>query len=203
MARLLLIRHAPTAETGKTLSGRLPGIHLGEEGRALAQETSERLRNLRIRAVYASPIERTWETAQIIAEPHRVAPLVEDGLLEVDYGSWSGRSLASLYRLKAWRTVQTTPSRMRFPGGESIADAQRRAVGACERMAAENGKGTIAAVSHSDVIKSIVSHYAGQPLDLFQRIVISPTSVTVIDIPRQGIPTLVAVNSTGGAGSWR
>lgn len=203
MARLLLIRHAPTPETGSKLTGRLPGVGLGDAGRQAAQLTADRLADLRLAAVYASPMERTWETAEIVAEPHRLQPVAEDGLLEVDYGRWAGRSLKSLSKLKSWWTVQITPSRMTFPEGEGLADAQRRAVATCERLAARHGKDTIALVSHSDIIKAVVSHYLGQPFDLFQRVTISTASVTVIDVPRQGIPVVMAVNATGAGGSWR
>jgi probable phosphomutase (TIGR03848 family) len=203
MARLLLIRHAPTAETGVRLTGRLSGVGLDENGQRIAERTADRLSDVKLRAVYTSPIERTRETAEIVARPHGLDPVIEDGLIEVDYGTWSGRTLKSLYRLKAWRTVQITPSRMVFPEGESLADAQRRAVATCERLADRHRHDTIALVSHSDVIQSILSHYLGQPLDLFHRIAISPSSVTVIDVPRQGLPVVVAVNTTGARGSWR
>lgn len=203
MARLLLIRHAPTAETGVRLTGRLPGVGLDEKGRAVAERTAARLADLKVKAVYSSPIERTWETAEIVARAHGLDPIAEDGVVEVDYGAWSGRTLKSLYRLKAWRTVQMTPSRMVFPEGEALADAQRRAVATCERLADRHGSDTIALVSHSDVIQSILSHYLGQPLDLFSRIVVSAGSVSVIDLPRQGFPMVLAVNGTGAEGSWR
>ncbi len=203
MARILLIRHAPTPETGSKLTGRLPGVSLGDAGVAMARDTARRLAGVKIAAVYSSPIERTWETALEIAEPHRVVPEKEDGLLEVDYGSWSGRTLKSLYPLKAWRTVMHTPSRMTFPGGESLADVQRRAVATCEMLARRHPKHTIAAVSHGDVIKSILSHYLGQPLDLFQRIVVAPASVSVVDLPRDGLPRVTAINTDGGAASWK
>ncbi|MGA7270163.1 MAG: histidine phosphatase family protein [Acidimicrobiia bacterium] len=195
MARLLLIRHAPTDETGKRLTGRLPGAHLDDQGRGMAQSTADALSEVKLKAIYSSPLERTRETAEIIARPHGLEPVVHDGLLEVDYGKWSGRTLKSLYRLKAWHTVQVTPSRMTFPDGESIAAAQRRAVDTCEALADRHGKDTIALVSHSDIIKAILSHFLGQPLDLFQRIVISPASVSVVDLPRQGLPTLVTMNA--------
>lgn len=201
MARLLLIRHAPTAETGAKLTGRLPGVSLGDEGRRQAEATARWLSHLRLKAVYASPIERTWETAEIVAAPHRLSPIEHEGFLEVDYGAWSGRSLSSLYKLKAWRTVVMTPSRMTFPHGESLAGAQRRAVAACEQLAQRHASDTIAVVSHSDIIQATVSHYLGQPLDLFQRITISPASVTVLDLPRQGFPSLVSVNGLPEAAS--
>lgn len=160
----------------------------------MAQSTADALSGTKLKAIYSSPIERTWETAQIIAQPQGLEPIAEEGLLEVDYGRWSGRTLRSLYRLKAWQTVQTTPSRMTFPEGESIADAQRRAVDTCEALAGRHGKDTIALVSHADIIKAILSHFLGQPLDLFQRIVVSPASVSAIDLPRQGLPTLLTMN---------
>lgn len=203
MARLLLIRHAPTPETGHKLTGRLPGVDLAEEGRAIAGATAQRLAGFHISAVYSSPIERTWQTAEIVAAEHRLEPHVEEGLIEVDYGRWSGRTLKSLYKLKAWHTVQITPSRMVFPDGEGIGEAQSRAVAACERLAADHARSTIVLVSHSDIIKAVLSHYLGQPLDLFDRIAVDPASVSVIDVPRQGIPRVIAINSSGSEGGWR
>lgn len=202
MTRLLLIRHAPTPETGTKLTGRLPGVSLGETGIAVAKATSERLAAVKVKAIYSSPIERTWETAIEVARPHQLKPIKHNGFIEVDYGNWSGRTLKSLYKLKAWRTVQLTPSRMVFPGGESIAGAQARAVRACEELAAKHNKDTIAVVSHSDIIKSIVAHYLGSPLDQFQRIGTNPGSVTVLDLPAGGVPRVVAVNTNGDPLTW-
>lgn len=169
---------------------------------ARARDTASRLAGVRIAAVYASPIERTWETAQAVAEPHGVTPIAEDGLLEVDYGAWSGRTLASLSKLKAWRVVQETPSRFVFPEGEGLLEAQHRAVQTVARLAAGHKKKTIALVSHADIIKAVVSHHLGQPFDLFQRIGVSPTSVSVLDIPDAGPPRVVAVNTNGDPTSW-
>lgn len=203
MARLLLIRHAPTPETGTKLTGRLPGVSLGDSGVEIAKGTAQRLAGVKIKAIYSSPIERTWETATEVAAVQGLQPIKHDGLLEVDYGAWSGRTLKSLYRLKAWRTVQLTPSRMVFPEGESLAAAQARAVATCEELASRHGKDTIAAVSHSDIIKSIVAHYLGSPLDQFQRIGVAPASVSVLDLPNGGIPRVLAVNTSGDPISWQ
>lgn len=200
MARLVLVRHAPTAETGTRLTGRLPGVSLDERGRRIAEQTAGLLAEVRLAAVYASPIERTWETAAIIAAPHRLEPIRHDGLLEVDYGRWSGRTLASLVRLKAWQTVQRTPSRMVFPDGEPLARAAARAVEACESLAAAHRSKTIALVTHADIIKAVLGHYLGQPIDLFQRIVVSPGSLSVVDLPPGGMPAVVAVNTLPGGG---
>ena len=203
MARILLIRHAPTPETGSKLTGRLPGVSLGERGTEIARATAERLSGLKMKALYASPIERTWETAQQVGAVQGLEPIRHDGFIEVDYGTWSGRTLKSLYKLKAWRTVQMTPSRMVFPEGESIAGAQARAVAACEELAAKHKGDMIAAVSHSDIIKSIVAHYLGSPLDQFQRIGISPASVTVLNLPAGGVASLAAINTNGDPLTWQ
>jgi probable phosphomutase (TIGR03848 family) len=203
MARILLIRHAPTPETGTRLTGRLPGVSLGEKGVEIARQTAGRLAGIKLAAVYASPIERTWETALEVAAFHGLSPIADDGLLEVDYGSWSGRTLKSLYPLKAWKVVQHTPSRMRFPGGETLIDAQTRAVTTIERLAAAHRRGTVAAVTHADVIKAVVAHHLGTPLDLFQRIGVAPASVSVLDLPADGPPRVVAVNTNGDPESWR
>ncbi len=203
MARILLIRHAPTPETGTRLTGRLPGVSLGTEGTRRAQEVAQRLESVKLSAIYASPIERTWETAHEIGLVQGKTPVAEDGLLEVDYGAWSGRTLKSLYRLKAWRVVQTTPSRMEFPDGETLADAQRRAVATIERIAREHSRQTVAAVTHADIIKAILAHFLGTPLDLFQRIGVSPTSVSVVDIPAEGQPRILAMNTNGDPDTWR
>lgn len=203
MTRLLLIRHAPTAETGKKLTGRLPGVPLGEAGLEVARRTAANLATAGIDVVYASPIERTWETALEIAALHKLSPIAHDGLLEVDYGDWSGRTLAALYKLKAWKVVQMTPSRMVFPNGESLLGAQERAVRTTESIAAAHRKKTVALVTHADVIKAIVSHYIGQPLDLFQRVGVAPASVSVIDLPTDGPPQVVAINTNGDPATWR
>ncbi len=197
MARLILVRHAPTPETGTKLTGRLPGVSLGPAGREVAEQTAERLAACRPAAVYTSPIARTRETAEIVAARHGLTPVVEEGIQEVDFGTWQGRSLAQLRRLKLWRQVITTPSQVRFPDGESFPEMQTRAVEACNRLAAAAGSKTIIAVSHADVIKAIVAHYLGQPLDLFQRIAIAPASVSIVHVPRQGAPMVETVNSFG------
>jgi probable phosphoglycerate mutase len=200
MARLVLVRHAPTPETGTRLTGRLPGVSLDERGRRIAERTADHLAGVRLAAVYASPIERTWETAVIVASRHGLEPVRHDGLLEVDYGRWSGRTLKSLARLKAWQTVQRTPSRMVFPEGEALAAAAARAVETCESLAAGHRTKTIALVSHADIIKAVLGHYLGQPLDLFQRIAVSPGSVSVVDLPPGGMPIVAAVNTLPGGG---
>lgn len=197
MATLLLIRHAPTPETGSRLTGRLPGVSLGDGGIVAAERTAQNLSGTKLKRLYASPIERTMETATIIGGPHGLAPIVEEGMIEIDFGSWAGRSFGQLRRTKLWSTVQVAPSRVRFPGGESFLEAQHRAVVACDRIADEAGKATVAIVSHSDVIKLVVSHYLGQPIDLFQRINIATTSVSVVHLTPGAPPFVDVINGQG------
>lgn len=197
MARLLLIRHAPTPETGKRLTGRIAGVSLGPKGEAIARKTADRLAEVKLVGVYTSPIDRTAETAAIIATPHGLTPITEEGVTEVDFGTWEGKTLAQMRRLKLFKHVVSTPSQVTFPDGESFPDVQTRAVAACNRIASATGKGTAAVVSHSDVIKTILAHYLGQPLDLFQRLVIAPASVSVVHVPAEGAPRVETINSFG------
>jgi probable phosphoglycerate mutase len=195
VARLYLIRHASTSETGKRLTGRLPGVGIDPAGRSAAEHTAAALGAVRLAAIYTSPLRRCRETARIVAGPHGIDPVPYRSLIEVDYGSWSGRTLNSLKRTTLWHRLFSAPSRTRFPGGESLREVQGRAVAACEELAAAHPRHEIALVSHGDVIKAVVAHYLGTPLDLFQRIVVDPGSVTVIDLPADGkSPRVAAVN---------
>ena len=197
MATLVLVRHATTAATGKRLGGWTPGVHLDAPGVAQAEATAGRLADQPVTAVYASPLERTQETAASVAEPHGLEVRTRRGLGEVDYGDWTNKPLGQLRRRKAWEIVQRTPSRMQFPGGESIRAAQARVVDETEALAAEHAGETIVCVSHADVIKAVVAHHLGMPLDAFQRLVIAPASVTVLHLPDGGHPLLVRFNDTG------
>jgi probable phosphomutase (TIGR03848 family) len=193
---LVLLRHATTPATGKRLGGRKPGVHLDAAGRLQAEAAARRLARLPVSAVYASPLERTRETAAPVARAHGLSARIERGILEVDYGDWTDRSLASLRRLALWRTVQQAPSRVTFPGGESIRAAQQRAVEATERIAAAHPGGTVVLVSHADVIKAVLAHHLGLGLDLFQRLVISPASSSVLVLPDGAAPVVVSINDT-------
>ncbi len=200
---MLLIRHAPVSTTGKVLYGREPGHHITEEGLAAARELARRLRTVEIQAVYCSPTERTKETAAEIAEPHGHTPLAEADLMEVDYGEWTGQELAKLYKLPEWKTVIRQPSRIRFPGGESLAEAQLRGVRVCEELVGRHPEGAIAIVTHSDIIRLVLGFYLGQPLDFLSRLTVSPTSVSVLDISKKGGVMVTAINTNGDPSSWQ
>jgi len=194
---VLFVRHGQTPTTGTTLPGQAPGLHLGDKGRSQAQVAASRIAGVpSVAAVYASPMERTRETAAPIARARKLRVRQAKGLIECDFGKWTGRKLADLRKLNAWRTVQRYPSGFRFPGGESFSGMQTRAVECVQNLVECHGGETIVAVSHADVIKAIVASATGTHLDLFQRIVISPCSVTAILYTADG-PIVLTVNSTG------
>lgn len=196
---VLLVRHGQTPTTGTTLPGRAPGLHLADTGVAQAEAAADRIRPLaaKVAAVYASPLERTQETAAPIAKAVKKRVRTDAGLLECDFGGWTGKSLKDLAKLPEWKTVQRYPSGFRFPKGESFAEMQARITGAIDRLVARHPGETIVAVSHADPIKAAVAQALGTHLDLFQRIVISPCSVTAVLYTDAG-PVVLSVNSTGG-----
>jgi probable phosphoglycerate mutase len=195
---VLLVRHGTTPTTGKMLPGRAGGLHLSEKGRAQAAAAAERIAGLTKApsAVYASPLERTRETAAPIAKALGLRVRTAPGLVEVDVGEWTEKPLARLYRTKEWPTVQRWPGGFRFPGGESFAEMSVRSMDAVLGLVAEHPGQTIVAVSHADPIKAIVAAAAGVPLDLMQRLAISPCSISAILFTGGG-PVVLCVNSTG------
>lgn len=197
MTEILLIRHAINdwVATGR-LAGWTPGVHLSPDGQKQAVALGEHLAEARITAIYASPLERTLETAQAIAQHYpglSVEPL--EGVGEVRFGDWQGAKLKALSRESLWKTVQLYPSRAQFPRGEAIRQAQIRAVDAIELLVRRHPRGRVAVVSHSDIIKLVVTYYLGAPLDAFQRIEISPASTTLLYLGSDR-PTLLRVNDT-------
>lgn len=195
---VLLVRHGLTPTTGKVLPGRASGLHLADAGRDQAVAAAERISPLKIDAVYTSPLERAKETAAPIAKACGLRPRVVRGLNECDFGDWTGRSLKLLMRRKEWGTVQRAPSTFTFPGGESFMGMQHRMVTTLDDLRAQHAGGTIVCVSHADTIKAAIAHALGTHLDLFQRIVVSPCSISVLSWSGGG-PVVLATNSTGRA----
>jgi probable phosphoglycerate mutase len=197
MALILLIRHGENeyTKTGK-LAGWTKGVSLNEAGRKQAQALAARLKPLPIKHIYSSPLERARETAAPLAEALGLSVNVRDGLGEVRYGEWTGKSLKRLGRQKLWRVVQNQPSAMQFPQGETMRGVQLRLVDELERIARAHPKDLVAVFGHSDPIKMVVAFYLGMPLDLFQRIQIQTGSVTMLRLG-QGSPSLVKLNDTG------
>jgi probable phosphomutase (TIGR03848 family) len=197
MTILLLIRHGQNDWVSKKrLAGRIAGVHLNAEGKKQAKAAAERLAHLPIKAIYSSPLERCWETAEAIAEPHQLPILELDEVMEVRYGQWEGEKLKKLAKQPEWAAVQHFPSRFRFPDGESLLEVQQRAVAALEQVSSKHEKEMIAVVSHADVIKLVLAHYLGVHIDLFQRIGLSPASVSVVALSKHGMQVL-RVNDDG------
>ena len=194
---VLLVRHGQTPTTGATLPGRAKGLHLADSGVAQAQAAAERIAGLKnVAAVYASPLERTRETAKPIAAARGLKVQIHRGLLECEFGDWTGAKLSDLRKLPEWRTVQSYPSGFRFPNGESFAEMQTRMVGTIDELVARHPGQTIVAVSHADPIKAALAQALGTHLDLFQRSVVSPCSISAV-LYSSGGPAVLASNSTG------
>jgi len=192
MPLLLFIRHGENDFMKKgRLAGRLPGVHLNQEGRLHAQATAEKLKEAPLKAIYSSPLERAFETAEIIAQPHGLPVTVRPGLVETNCGEWQDKSVKGLSRLKAWRVVQNAPSRFRFPGGEAFTETQLRICQEVEALCREHDpKDVVACVSHADPIRLAVAFFVGLPLDSFQRLALSPASITALMIQEAGAQLL-------------
>lgn len=198
MATIILVRHGENEWVKKhRLAGWIPGVHLNEKGHAQAAAAAERLAELKVTAVYSSPVTRCVETAEYIAQTHSLDIETIEDVGEVRYGDWEGKKIKKLAKLPQWRVVQFFPSRMRFPGGEALREVQYRAVQALERLAAHHGDDTIVVVSHADLIKLVLAHYLGVHMDLFQRVVVSPASVSIIALPGNGMVRVLRINDDG------
>ena len=204
MATVLLVRHGLTAMTGPVLAGHTPGVHLDERGRAQAEAMAARLVPVPLATVVTSPLERCVETAQAVLAGRSLVSSIEPRLVEVRYGDWTGKPLKDLTKQPLWRVVQAHPSAAVFPGaeGEALAGAQSRAVSAVRewdaRIAASAGPDAVwLACSHGDIIKAVLADALGLHLDLFQRIVVDPCSVSVVRYTDTR-PFVLRVNDTGG-----
>lgn len=197
MSLVVFIRHAHSqANAAGILSGRRPNISLSEKGRTQAQELAIRLGNLKVKEIRISPLQRCVETIDPwLSAKTRIRSVEDHGITEVDYGTWSGRTLRSLSREKLWKIVQETPSRVFFPDGEGMSNMQARAVDSMHAGISSKGSGALVMVSHGDVIKSLVAANLGMRLDDFQRIIIDPASITVFDFSSK-TPRLLLLNDS-------
>jgi probable phosphomutase (TIGR03848 family) len=196
MTTFLLIRHATTDWVGNALAGDTPGVHLNHQGRDQAGRLVGRLRDVRIDAVYSSPLERSMETAEPLAAARNLPIMTSRRLIEIGFGDWVGREIASLEGQPCWRRYNTFRSSTRPPGGELITEVQTRIVDQMEGLHKEHPGGTVALFSHGDVIKSAVAFYVGIPVDLMHRIEISPASVSIVRLADWG-PECQVINDTG------
>ena len=186
--RVVLIRHAHSqANLAGVLSGRRPNVHLSKDGIEQAKDLARRLGDFKPHEIRISPMERCLETISpwldksSDSKANRPKPIIDHGLTEVDYGDWSGKKLSVLSRNKLWSVVQNTPSQMYFPKGEGILEMQSRALQSIHNSIDRKAKAPLVIVSHGDVIKSIVAASLGMHIDEFQRIIIDPASISIID----------------------
>jgi probable phosphoglycerate mutase len=198
---LLLIRHALTDAVGHVLSGRSEGVALNAAGRAQAEELARRLEKVELTAIYSSPLERAVATAEALARGRALRVQTLSALTEVDFGEWTGRTLASLEGDPAWQLYNTQRGRSAIPGGEAMLAIQARVIAELERLHYIHPDGSVAVVSHGDVLRAALLHYLGVALDLFERIEVEPASLSVVRLGPAG-PRIARLNDTGGlAGS--
>ncbi len=200
MTLIYLIRHGDNELLGKRMPGWLPDVHLNDQGRAQAEALADLLAQIKFKAVYSSPLERAVETAAPLAARLGIEVITRPGLGELDVGSWEGRTFKQLHRRKLWPLVQRTPSLVQFPEGETFRGGQARIVAELERIREEHsGKDDrIACFSHSDMIRLAIAYYLGLPLDLFQRLHVSPASISILGLQKDTIH-IIKVNDTRAA----
>jgi probable phosphoglycerate mutase len=199
MTTILLVRHGENDWVKKhRLAGWIEGIHLNENGRLQAADAAERLAALPIKAIYSSPVLRCRQTADFIARTQDLPVNLLDEIGEVRYGKWEGEKIKKLVKKKKWFTVQFYPSRMQFPGGDTLRGVQTRGVDAIEALAqTHDEKDMVVVVSHADLIKLVLAHYLGVHIDLFQRIIVSPASVSVLHLSKNGVVRVGRINDDG------
>lgn len=199
MVTIILVRHGENDWVKKhRLAGWIEGIHLNETGRQQAEAAAERLTSLPIKAIYSSPVLRCHETADYIARSQKLPVTLLDTIGEVRYGEWEGKKIKKLAKKKEWFTVQFFPSRMQFPGGDSLRGVQARGVDALESLAqSHDDKDIIVVVSHADLIKLVLAYYLGVHIDLFQRIIVSPASVSLLHLSGNGMVRVGRINDDG------
>ncbi|GGL93200.1 MSMEG_4193 family putative phosphomutase [Nakamurella endophytica] len=204
MATVVLLRHGrSSANVAGVLAGRSAGVELDDTGREQARRVTDRLSSVTFDALYSSPLTRCRQTLEPLAAATGLAVQVDDRFAEVDYGDWTGRTLSDLASEPLWRTVQAHPSAAVFPGGEGLADVSARAVTAVRSLAAAAGEdGVLLVCSHGDVIKAVLADALGLHLDGFQRIVVSPASLSVIRYTPLR-PFVERINDAGDLGTLR
>lgn len=212
MTLILLIRHGENDVMHRRLAGRLPGVHLNENGRKQAQALARALEHAPIEAVYSSPLERALETAQPLAEARGLTVQIRPALSEVDYGDWQGRTYKQLRRAKLWKTVQDDPASVRFPNGETLVEVQQRVIEELEHLArlhtrpSQEGQqpppeAVIAAVAHGDIIRLALVHYLNMAVNDFHRLTIFPASLSLIRLHPEQRPLVIHINQIAGF-SW-
>ena len=195
MTMFFLIRHASCNGLGQTLWGRTPGICLNENGEMQAQRLADRFKDMTLNAIYSSPLERALQTAEVVARKLNLEVTNSDAANEINFGEWTGKTFAELSSDDRWRRFNSRRSMTTIPGGESFLEVQNRIVKEIESLAVQHGGARVAIVSHADVIRAAVAYFAATPIDLIERFVISPCSVSVVTVNEESA-TLLTINNT-------
>jgi broad specificity phosphatase PhoE len=181
-----LLRHGEPAIFGR-LNGRLPGVGLSERGRAEAATQAGRLAGEKVEAIYSSPLQRTRETAEILSERLALPVLYREDVIEIDYGEWTGLTFDEIRKDERWQMWNRSRSIAAVPGGESWRQVQERVVGALFDLRQAHPDGSVAIVSHGDVIRAALLFAFGMPLDFYSRIEVAFASLSTIRLDVAGI----------------
>lgn len=199
MIRILLIRHGNTDLLGRVLYGRMPEIHLNSEGEAQALRLARELKaRYEISEVVSSPLERAMETARPIAESQNSAVTIDEGLNELDFGSWMGMPFAELLHSDQWKQYNQFRAITNPPGGESMLEVQARAWRSLQTIVARHGsagEATVAVVTHGDVVRALLMLLLGMPVDHVHRLEVAPGSVSEL-LLYGGEPLIRRINQT-------
>jgi probable phosphomutase (TIGR03848 family) len=194
MTTFFLIRHASCNGLGRTLWGRTPGVCLNEKGKLQAQRLAGRFSGITLHAIYSSPLERAVETAETLARQMNVEVHENPEFNEIHFGDWTGQSFDVLVNDERWRRFNSEREATRIPGGESFSEVQNRAITALYLLHSQHNNANVAIVSHADVIKAAIGYFTATPIDLLQRIEISPCSVSIISL-NHDTPKLLTINN--------
>jgi probable phosphoglycerate mutase len=193
-----LVRHAAHDRVGSVLCGRMPGVHLGEVGREQARRLARRFANENVASVQTSPLERARETAEPIAAATGAAVAVNEGILEIEFGEWTGRTFETLGGDARWAAWNGARAVNRPPGGEAMLEVQARVIAALEALRAAYPDRTLVVVSHADVIKAALLYHLGLPVDAYGRFDIDPASVSTLAVGDWG-SRLIRMNEVAAA----
>ena len=193
MTTFFLIRHASCSGLGQTLWGRTPGVCLNEKGKLQAQQLAARFNGIKLQALYSSPLERAIETAETIAQSMKLEVKKSYALNEIDYGDWTNKTFEILSTDERWRRYNSRRSTAIIPGGESFLDVQNRVVKELDLLSHQHANARVALVSHADVIRAAVAYFTATPIDMIERIEISPCSVSVLALDEESA-TLLTIN---------
>jgi probable phosphoglycerate mutase len=190
MTRFLLLRHGSTDMLDHGISGRAPGIHLNPRGEREARWLADHLRARHLAAIYTSPLERTWQTAELVAAKLGLTPVANDALLELHFGEWTGQTFEALSLDQRWRDFNAFRCGTSIPGGELMLETQNRAVRLLLELREKHGDATVALVTHGDVIKASLTYFLGMPLDFHVRLDIAPASCSELELGRDYVRVL-------------